>query len=108
MRAAAANALRLGSNSTTTTTTTTSDAKQLPPAVKRAAEAIHRVESGASKLYESIMADLGGGIGKALSQNNKAQDEFEFGHRSLRLQETLIEGGLVTGHIKCDIDVWWT
>jgi len=101
MRAAASNALKLGSSNSTTICE-----KELPPAVKRAAESIHRVESGASKLYESIMADLGGGIGKALSHNKKTDNEF--GHRSLRLQETLIEGGLVTGHIKCDIDVWWT
>eukprot|EP00536_Pseudo-nitzschia_multiseries_P017656 jgi/Psemu1/226010/e_gw1.1708.7.1 len=31
----------------------------------------------------------------------------EFGIKSFRLRETLIEGGLVVGHINCDIDVWW-
>lgn len=97
MRAAAASAMKFGSN-------TTESSKTLPPAVRKAAEKVHRTESGASKLYDSIMADLGGG-GK-LSMEEDSLDEF--GLRSLRLQEKLVGGGLITGHIKCDIDVWWT
>lgn len=96
MRAAAASSLKFGSSMESNST--------LPPAVRKAAEAIHRNESGASKLYDSIMADLGG-KGSSEGTQNKSED---IGIRSLRLQETLIEGGLVTGQIKCDIDVWWT
>ncbi len=97
MRAAAASAMKFGNNAT-------ENSKTLPPAVKKVAGTLHRRESGASKLYDSIMADLGGG-GK-LSMEKDSLDEF--GLRSLRLQEKLIGGGLITGHIKCDIDVWWT
>ena len=96
MRAAAASSMKFGSSIESN--------KSLPPAVKKAAEAIHRAESGASNLYESIMADLGG----AMKPRSKTNRSNEFGFRSLRLQETLIGGGLVTGQIKCDIDVWWT
>ena len=95
MRAAAASVMKFGSSST-------ENSKTLPQAVKKAAEKFHRTESGASKLYDSIMVDLGG----KSSMENDSLDEF--GLRSLRLQEKLVGGGLITGHIKCDIDIWWT
>lgn len=96
MRAVAASAMKFGSSAP-------ENKKALPLEVKKAAEKLHRLESGASKLYDSIMADLG--AGKSAMKKDSAD---EYGLRSLRLHETLVGGGLVTGYIKCDIDVWWT
>jgi hypothetical protein len=114
MRSAAAKALKLGGDDRS------NNNNNLPPAVKKVADLIHRTENGHTKLYESIMADLnlGGGIGSRSNTKNlkslftspsaAATNIEELGLKSLRLQETLTEGGLVTGHIKCDIDIWWT
>ena len=102
--AAAAKALKIGGDGS-------NNYSNLPQAVKNAAESIHRIENGSSKLYESIMADLnlGEGIGSSSSSSTKnLQSIEELGLKSLRLQETLTEGGLVIGQIKCDIDIWWT
>jgi hypothetical protein len=109
MRSAAANAIKFGSTSGGDNSNNNSN---LPQAVKKVAESLHRIENGSSQLYDSIMADLdlGGGIGSS-SNNKNFKSLFsseELGLKSLRLQETLTEGGLVTGHIKCDIDIWWT
>merc|ERR1712176_764924 len=90
----------------------------VPEPVRKAASTLNRIENGNSKIMDSILADLDGGFGKAVAgvhkdyHKNKKNDTSstmeEFGLRSIRLQETLIEGGLITGHIKCDIDIWWT
>jgi hypothetical protein len=104
-------ALRMAANSAFKYGNRGNSESMLPPAVKKAAEIVYRIESGSSKLYHSIMADLGGDMGKSSPKNSNGSSKYgyeEFGLRSLRLHEPLIEGGLVTGHIKCDIDVWWT
>ena len=90
-------------------------ANPFPRAVQKAADSLRRSGDGASKLFDSIVADLGGvtsgGGGSSshshnsTSTNNKGIDEF--GITSLRLNESLIEGGLVIGQIKCDLDFWW-
>ena len=77
----------------------------LPEPVRKVVEAIHNAENGSSVIFNSILADLDG---KKNKRNHHGGNMDEIGLRSLRLQETLIEGGLITGHIKCDIDVWWT
>jgi len=102
-------ALRMAANAAFKYGNTGNSESTLPPPVKKAAEIVHRIESGSSKLYDNIMADLGGDTGKSSPKNSNGKYGYEeFGLRSLRLHEPLIEGGLVTGHIKCDIDVWWT
>jgi len=93
----------------------------LPEPVRRVAKSIQHVENGSSKIFDSILADLDKSFGDSLSaiaKNHKkskknqgsgsSSSADEIGLRSLRLHETLIEGGLITGHIKFDVDVWWT
>ena len=81
------------------------EANKLPPAVQKAANSLNRFAGESSNLFKSIAADLGSkGLGKKPSQ---PRDVDKFGIKSLRLNEPLIEGGLVIGHIKCSIDIWW-
>lgn len=87
-------------------------AATLPPAVQRAIETLNRSGRGSSKkLFESIVADLGGDElsreSSSAKKNTKKRREDSV-LQSLKISETLIEGGLVTGHLKCDIDIWWT
>jgi hypothetical protein len=82
-----------------------SEANKLPPAVQKAANSLKGFADESSNLFKSIAADLGSkGLGKRSSQR---RDVDKFDIRSLRLNEALIEGGLVIGHIKCSIDIWW-
>jgi len=100
MRAAAASALKIGGEN-----------DKLPEAVRDMAHSIHRFESGSPDIYNSIMDSLGGsksssGRNSSSSSNQSFSEQISL--RSIRLNETLIEGGLITGQFKCDMDVWWT
>jgi hypothetical protein len=82
------------------------EANKLPPAVQKAANSLKGfVDESPNNLFKTIAADLGSkGSGKRSSQR---RDTDKYGIKSLRLNEVLIEGGLVIGHIKCSIDIWW-
>jgi hypothetical protein len=81
------------------------EANKLPHAVQKAANSLKGFVDESSNLFKTIAADLGSkGLGKRSSQR---RDVDKFGIKSLRINEALIEGGLVIGHIKCSIDIWW-
>jgi len=89
------------------------------------------LSQSSSNLFQSIIDDLGGDAGedrdtRSTTSGNHVNGEVsasfpqanqrkqqrkngldEFGIKSLRLREALYEGGLVVGHINCDIDIWW-
>mmetsp|Transcript_15505 Transcript_15505/g.26903 ORF Transcript_15505/g.26903 Transcript_15505/m.26903 type:complete len:162 (-) Transcript_15505:63-548(-) len=46
--------------------------------------------------------------GDATSAGQAGEKLRDFNLMSLRLDETLIGGGLEVGRLKCSIDVWWT
>jgi len=84
--------------------------------------------SSSFQLFDTIVDDLGGtgddldegptdghSSSSSLQQKNAGDHRRrrkggleEFGIKSISLDENLIEGGLIIGRIKCDIDIWWT
>jgi len=76
----------------------------LPHAVQKAADSLQRFGEGATKMFDSLMHGE-----FSLESNRSSQDKGleDFGITSLRVCDSLIEGGIVIGQIKCSIDIWW-
>ena len=81
--------------------------------VQKAAGSLHRLAHEATQLFDTILDDLGGSKSSTLPSSDTTTvhttlDDEGVGITSLRLNEPLIAGGLILGHLRCSIDIWFS